>query len=94
MVQGKKKGERHAGGLAGKESDVAADEAAALSNIHGLLDSLEKQRQSMLASRDATEVCGAPKPLASSLKRSGTRRQHVCECLQGELPCFPKTHIP
>ena len=46
----------HAGGLAGKESDVAADEAAALSNIHGLLDSLERQRQSMLASLDATEV--------------------------------------
>ena len=45
-----------AGGLAGKESDVAADEAAALSNIHGLLDSLERQRQSMLASLDATEV--------------------------------------
>ena len=36
---------------------MAADEAAALSNIHGLMDSLEKQRQSMLASRDATEVC-------------------------------------
>ena len=45
-----------AGGLAGKEADVAADEAAALSNIHGLLDSLERQRQSMLASLDAREV--------------------------------------
>ena len=35
---------------------MAADEAAALSNIHGLLDLLESQRQSVLGSLDATEV--------------------------------------
>ena len=36
---------------------MAADEAAALSNIHGLLDTLERQQRSMLASLDAKEVC-------------------------------------
>ena len=36
---------------------MAADEAAVLSNIYGLLDTLERQRRSMLASLDAKEVC-------------------------------------
>lgn len=35
---------------------MAAEEAAALSNIHALLDSLEAQRQSMQASLDTKEV--------------------------------------
>ena len=63
------------GGLAGKESDVAADEAAALSNIHGLLDSLESQRQSMLARLDATEV--------HSQTRATTKSFLVCNILCG-----------
>ena len=63
------------GGLAGKESDVAADEAAALSNIHGLLDSLESQRQSMLARLDATEV--------RSKAKATTKSFHACNILGG-----------
>ena len=45
-----------AGGLAGKESDVAADEAIALSNIHSLLDTLDSQQHSTAASLSAKEV--------------------------------------
>ena len=50
---------------------MAADEAAALSNIYGLLDTLERQQCGMLASLDAKEVCSymhTPMPYTQCLK--------------------------